>query len=112
MQPPMQLLDRGGRAAHPHLDGAVGQVARVAREAEALGFEARAVPKVHALNFSRDAETARGLAHSLTEVLLRRRRRGPGGTVAVRGGRECHRGVVLRLLRRETRAHVFSRLEM
>ncbi len=112
MQPPMQLLDGSGRPAHQHLDGAVGQVACVAREGETLGFEARAVPKVHALNFPRDTEAARGLAHSLTEVLLRRRRRGPGGTVAVRGGRERHRGVVLRLLRRETRAHVFSRLEM
>src|ERR1700689_510648 len=49
---------------------------------------------------------------SLSDVLLRHRRRGAGRTVAMRGGRERLGGVALGLLRREARAPVFSRPEM
>ena len=58
MQPLAQLLDRGDRSRAPPPPPIHPAVSGITANGEPLGFEAGAVPEVHALNLAGDAETA------------------------------------------------------
>ena len=58
MQPDAQFLDRGLRTLGEDFDGAVRQIACDAPQGEPPGLEARAVPKIHSLNFPKNEKAA------------------------------------------------------
>ena len=109
MQPPVQLLDRLRRTTYRDLDRAVGQVACVPRQSEALRLQTGAVPEVNTLHGARDPKAAVDLAHL---ALLWDRRGRARRSIGMRRDVECSGRVTFRRLGRQTRTHIFPRLEM